>query len=392
MFISRRTSGGRGEYEISHPAPGEVHPRELVGRVICLDLGIGAPVNTGVVLLEQGGKLRLRLAGASIQIHRQAAAVLMMPEPVRADAALGVGAPVLQRNRYAIERLVADSVLLLPPNMALMRINSIVVTNRTYNADEISLQSRAAQLTAIWQRREEFPAEIAELLGRHADAVGRGSMIGSDVEQVVVAIQRAVSDSSVDLGIIYSEATDVLPALDVALRREVLAAPPLDIAEVDVEDLAIKRRTLKEWRRWVNARGPASAKFRQRVRDAYQATCIVCGAHFPPTPHSPGPGVDSAHILPWSEYGLDDISNGLCLCKIHHWAFDESILRMRFEDGNYLVEIPEHTCHAITGFDPSFSIERLMEHVGSIPTSRLPRSQADWPRPQFLSVLDGFAD
>jgi predicted restriction endonuclease len=40
--------------------------------------------------------------------------------------------------------------------------------------------------------------------------------------------------------------------------------------------------------------------------------------------HSPKgqPEVQSAHIYPKSEDGSDDIRNGLCLCRRHHWTLD----------------------------------------------------------------------
>ena len=36
--------------------------------------------------------------------------------------------------------------------------------------------------------------------------------------------------------------------------------------------------------------------------------------------------VDAAHIVPWSRRQNDDIRNGMALCKLCHWAFDEGVL------------------------------------------------------------------
>ena len=33
-------------------------------------------------------------------------------------------------------------------------------------------------------------------------------------------------------------------------------------------------------------------------------------------------GSRSAHIVPHSANGKDDVLNGLALCRLHHWAFD----------------------------------------------------------------------
>ena len=37
--------------------------------------------------------------------------------------------------------------------------------------------------------------------------------------------------------------------------------------------------------------------------------------------------VEAAHIVPHShEKGTDDISNGICLCALHHTAYDQSLV------------------------------------------------------------------
>nr|MBA3241918.1 HNH endonuclease [Acidobacteriota bacterium] len=149
----------------------------------------------------------------------------------------------------------------------------------------------------------------------------------------------------------------------------------------------LKRRTAKEWKRWSNARGPAGAKFRRDVRAAYHSTCFICGAHYPRTPYNPAPGIDAAHILPWSEYDLDEVYNGLCLCKLHHWAFDEAIVRIRFSDGRYISEVPVEAAREIESSNPNFSLRRLRENLGVIPAERLPLDERQWPRPQLLDML-----
>ena len=36
--------------------------------------------------------------------------------------------------------------------------------------------------------------------------------------------------------------------------------------------------------------------------------------------------VDAAHIIPWSESHNDDVRNGMALCKLCHWTFDEGFI------------------------------------------------------------------
>ncbi len=98
MRISRRTSGGRGEYEISETAPNGLAPKDLFFRRILLVFGPDWVVDSGVQLTNQGGNRRLRLLDAGMQLHRQVAAALMMPHSVRTDASLGRRMPILQAD------------------------------------------------------------------------------------------------------------------------------------------------------------------------------------------------------------------------------------------------------------------------------------------------------
>ena len=36
--------------------------------------------------------------------------------------------------------------------------------------------------------------------------------------------------------------------------------------------------------------------------------------------------VEAAHIVPWSECHDDMPTNGLCLCRLCHWSFDEGLM------------------------------------------------------------------
>lgn len=60
--------------------------------------------------------------------------------------------------------------------------------------------------------------------------------------------------------------------------------------------------------------------FREAIRDAYNQRCAVCGVGRE-TPDG-RPEVEASHIQPRAEKGPDDIRNGIALCRLHHWAFD----------------------------------------------------------------------
>jgi putative restriction endonuclease len=64
--------------------------------------------------------------------------------------------------------------------------------------------------------------------------------------------------------------------------------------------------------------------FRRVVVTSYDHRCALCGVRIvTPEGHTV---VDAAHIVPWSKSKNDDIRNGMALCKLCHWAFDEGMV------------------------------------------------------------------
>lgn len=67
-----------------------------------------------------------------------------------------------------------------------------------------------------------------------------------------------------------------------------------------------------------------STAFRRVVVDAYQHTCALCGIRIV-TPEG-RTAVAAAHIVPWSHSHNDDPRNGMALCGLHHWIFDQGLI------------------------------------------------------------------
>lgn len=64
--------------------------------------------------------------------------------------------------------------------------------------------------------------------------------------------------------------------------------------------------------------------FRRIVVTTYEHRCALCGIRIvTPDGHTV---VDAAHIVPWSTSQNDDVRNGMALCKLCHWAFDEGLM------------------------------------------------------------------
>lgn len=389
MRISRRTSGGRGEYEISEN-DGGLAPRDLIGRQLTLVLDGQWSFKTGTRLLIQGGKPRLRRINNSlIQVQRQLAAALLMPHPVRQDVALRSGKPILKANGYAVEHIDLKSVKLSGGSAASARVSGVVLRNYNLHAELLGLPQRLKQIRMIWRNIQGLPPVLGALLLEHKGLVEAGGPIPKKAEGLVAQLQSVLTSMAVDLDILHrQEGEDVVPDLLRALHwADVPPAPDLSVDEVAPDEDKLKKRIADQWKRWVNARGPASAKFRQDVRQAYHWTCMVCGAYLPATPFNAAAGVDAAHILPWATYDLDMVSNGLCLCKHHHWAFDEGLLTIRWDGRQYLVEVPDVVRDGMKTGYPSFPIAELLSRVGPIPSERLPFSGKDRPNPQFLDLL-----
>jgi len=64
--------------------------------------------------------------------------------------------------------------------------------------------------------------------------------------------------------------------------------------------------------------------FRRAVVTAYQHRCAFCGIRML-TPEG-RTVVEAAHIIPWSTSHNDNIDNGLSLCRLCHWSFDEGLM------------------------------------------------------------------
>lgn len=68
-----------------------------------------------------------------------------------------------------------------------------------------------------------------------------------------------------------------------------------------------------------------SAGFRKVVSEVYDHQCAACGLRLR-LPGSDIALVDAAHLIPFSVSFNDHPSNGLALCKNHHWAMDRSLI------------------------------------------------------------------
>jgi hypothetical protein len=159
------------------------------------------------------------------------------------------------------------------------------------------------------------------------------------------------------------------------------------VDEISPQEALIQR--VRVWRQQAE-RGSAGRKFSREVSDAYEYRCLFSGQRLPRLEITESPGVDSAHILPWSTHDLNSVRNGLCLNKQCHWAFDQGILRLTFDGtcNTYAVSLPQSVRQAASR--ASFDLAYFDSMTGPIPNARLPRNKAVWPSPAYIAELNHY--
>jgi predicted restriction endonuclease len=75
--------------------------------------------------------------------------------------------------------------------------------------------------------------------------------------------------------------------------------------------------------------------FEKKVKKNYGYACAVCGkSRFAKNGR---PETESAHIYPRERDGSNDFRNGIALCKLHHWAFENGLFSIR-DDYSIIIE------------------------------------------------------
>jgi len=111
--------------------------------------------------------------------------------------------------------------------------------------------------------------------------------------------------------------------------------------------------------------------FRRIVVGAYDHRCALCGVRIVTSEgHTV---VDAAHIVPWRTPQNDDIRNGMALCKLCHWSFDEGM--MGLSDNYDVIVSRQITANPNV---PGFLV--TLSGRGAI----LPTDNDLWPEPEYL--------
>ena len=69
-----------------------------------------------------------------------------------------------------------------------------------------------------------------------------------------------------------------------------------------------------------------STAFRRKILEIYDHQCAACGLRIKLPAAYDVSFIDAAHLIPFADSRNDHPTNGLALCKNHHWAMDRNLI------------------------------------------------------------------
>ena len=387
MRIALRTSGGRGEYEVagSHEA---IRVHDVFDREIALELLPGCRFPSNNFVRHTQGKPRIRLHDphSDCHVYLILAAILLLPKPKREIGVTPGGKLQIYKDNFSVTSIPFD-VVELSSTEIVVSPTQMVLSNSTFDSVRLDVIERLRIVMACWEAASKHSSALANAILRHKDAFNR-----RDVNAVIGAAESIrLSNIESDDPLRHITKALNLPNLDELMWLGVHTTDieeAMALGEENLEELKeAARNRIKVWQQ-VALRGAAGAKFSTEVRQAYNHTCLFSGMRLPKTPATGSSGVDAAHILPWAEYNLNAISNGLCLSKLCHWAFDAGILRLSYDTStsNYEISLSEAALAAESA--GLLELNGLKDIQGVVSTSLLPKDSSNWPNPSFLKVYN----
>jgi hypothetical protein len=140
------------------------------------------------------------------------------------------------------------------------------------------------------------------------------------------------------------------------------------IGEVTSESLRLKEGKTPEPVQ--ENRYPRDPRFQKLIPALYGYCCAVCGSGMQ-TADGRGYEVQAAHLYPKRLDGRDAPANGICLCRLHHWAIDSGW--MYFTDA-YIIRVRDDI--------PADGYEEIVCWDGNC--LQLPEREDARPHPKYL--------
>lgn len=387
MRIVLRTSGGRGEYEVAgiHQS---IRVSNLYDHQIILELLPGFRLPTNNFVRNTQGKPRIRLLNQFSDFHTYLilAAALLLPKPKREIGATPGGKLQIYKDNFSVVSVPFDVVELRKKEVVIAP-TQIILSNSAFDSQRLDVIERLRIVMACWDAASMIDSPLSHTLLKHRDAFH-----SQNIKEMAAAVEwLRLSTIEADDPLRHITKILNLPNADELMWLGLYATESEEamvMGEENLEELreAAKNR-VKVWRQ-VALRGAAGVKFSNQVREAYNHRCLFTGMRLPKTPATGSSGVDAAHILPWAEYDLNSISNGLCLSKLCHWAFDAGILQLNYKVAlnRYDIQLSESALEADS--EGILNLHGLKDIQGIVSTSLLPKDKSNWPNPSFLSVYN----
>ena len=391
MRIALRTSGGRGEYELAGKQ-GSIHASDLFDRKLFFEITPSIVIPGRAVATRVQGKPRIRLDEQTTTTHlyRVLAGVLLLPKPKR-EFRDTHGADLLQRDAYSMTAIKVD-VSGVEQSKVLLRPTNLLLENADNQSQQVDVPARMLRITRLWDEAGKRQSPLADLIRQHMAAVLNQNVDHKEIERQAALLATAANSDG-----------DILPMLErsFGLLEPTPPLPDIPISETDIslgEDFdeidstpptVARSERIRQWR-LLASRGSAGKRFRDEITRAYNYRCMFTGQRLPRTEITASSGVDAAHILPWSTHNMNTITNGMCLSKLCHWAFDVGVLQLTFDAtaNVYIKTVTPEFVTAATQAD--FDIEYFRSISGPIPQLLLPKNRAEWPAPENLRELNEF--
>lgn len=387
MRIALRTSGGRGEYEVagSHEA---IRVHDVFDREIVLELLPGLRFPTNNFVRHTQGKPRVRLLDqhSDSHVYLILAAILLLPKPKREIGATPGGKLQVYKDNFSVMSIPFD-VVELSTTEIVVSPTQMLLSNSTFDSVRLDVIERLRIVMACWEVASKQSSALGRALVQHRNAFN-----GHDIKAVIGAAESIrLANIEPDDPLRHITKDFKLPNLDELMWLGVYATETeeaMALGEENLEELKeAARNRIKVWQQ-VALRGAAGAKFSVEVRQAYNHTCLFTGMRLPKTPATGSSGVDAAHILPWAEYDLNTVSNGLCLSKLCHWAFDAGILQLSYDAPASSYEITLSAAALAAESAGLLKLNGLKDIQGVVSSSLLPKDSSNWPNPSFLKVYN----
>lgn len=202
------------------------------------------------------------------------------------------------------------------------------------------INDRKKALRAIKAHPDNFTENISILVPTLIDALKdpnltniAGQAINNIVDQRLEAvhsyIDRIESIQQDDNALVSRQASELVEKLNNSKLDKHTSS--LNSKDQTDSEVAVEKKDRQTREQEIAVR---SRSFTHKVKNYYNYECAICGKkRYTPDGN---PEVEAAHIKPVSDSGPDSVSNGISLCKLHHWAFDNGWIAI---DDEYIIKI-----------------------------------------------------